>query len=320
MRLGIIGAGSIVPAHIRAAKIAGFSTVAICGKDYSERAMQLAKQTTGLSFFPNIEKLLEVDLDALLIAVTPESTISCLIQCLSKDIPILVEKPVATSTSAFDLIEEEYYSKILVGFNRRHYSSTQRYKSELEKTDCGLIQVNIPELSWKRFSEPALQQKMLCENSVHMFDLIQYLFGRLDELNILAIEKCFQSRFRVVNFKTQLGFIGTLSIGFGVPDNLSIKSWSHGEVMELNPIESFQKFTEIHIEREQSQDAIKKYVKIDSSDWKIEKNDLIAKPGFVNQYLDFAKRIRNESNDDVSANIWDAKSAIAIAEQLASFE
>ena len=241
IRLGIVGAGSIIPAHLQAASLSGFVPVAICGKENSERAKMLSKENTELKYTKNVESLLDVELDALLIATTPDATIPIIKKCLSKRVPILVEKPVGISLEDFSSLDEVLYSDIMVAFNRRFYSAVQQFKSILQNSEAGLIQINIPELSWIKSPSKEQQVKMLFENSVHMFDLVNFLFEGVSISEVARLNSRDESNFQIASIRTRNGSIGTISLGFGTPDNLSIKVWTNGEVLELFPIEKFSR-------------------------------------------------------------------------------
>ncbi len=313
MRLGIIGAGSIIPSHLQAAKLNGFVPVAICGKENSERAQTLSNQYAELNFRKNVDSLLDVKLDALLIATTPDATIPLIKKCLSKGIPILVEKPVGIALENFRSLDEIVYSEIMVAFNRRFYSSVQEFKSILQNAEPGLIQINIPELSWIKSPSEEQQRKMLFENSVHMFDLVNYLFNEVAISEVARLDTRAKSNFQIANIRTGNGSIGTISLGFGAPDNLSIKIWTKGEVLELLPIEKFSRYTEFEIERQAGPENFKVYRKKDTSNWRISDLDMTAKPGFSKQYSALANKVRGDSLDKNAANIWDAIKAIEMA-------
>lgn len=318
MRLGIVGAGSIIPSHLQAAKLNDFIPVAICGKENSERARNLSNENAELKFTKNLDSLLEVELDALLIATTPDATIPLIKKCLIKGVPILVEKPVGISLEDFSSLNEIFYSEIMVAFNRRFYSSVKEFKSILQNSEAGLIQINIPELSWIKSPSEEQQKKMLFENSVHMFDLVNYLFEEVSISEVARLDSRAKSNYQIASIRTRNGSVGTISLGFGVPDNLSVKVWTNGEVLELLPIEKFSRFTELVIEKKSNPKDIKIYKKKDTSDWRISEFDTVAKPGFMKQYSAFADKVRGNSADKVSANIWDAIRAIELANSFCS--
>ena len=78
IRLGIVGAGRIVQSHIDAAKLSGFSPIAICGREGSLKATKVAKANHGLLAVESLSELLQLELDAILIAVSTKDAASVL--------------------------------------------------------------------------------------------------------------------------------------------------------------------------------------------------------------------------------------------------
>jgi predicted dehydrogenase len=317
-RLGIIGAGSIARAHIDAARQAGFLVDSICGSKDSLRAREIASELQGLVSFSDLSSLLDTKPDAVVIAVNPTHSLEILIKCLDLGLPVLIEKPASTSSKSFSKLMAMDTSGVIVGYNRRHYSSVEQFKGELEKYRSGLVNIQIPELSWSKNPSYPQRRAALLENSVHIFDLANYLFGgiRIRDISKNHDEKSLG--FSVASFETDSGFNGSVSIGFGVPDNSYIKFWTDGTSLELKPIEHFNKVGELR--REVSKDFIQstRYLPISEYNWNQSQSDLIAKPGFLRQYEEFYSLVAFNIKPNRSANINDAKLALEIAEKFIS--
>jgi predicted dehydrogenase len=256
--------------------------------------------------------------DAVVIAVNPVHSLDILIECLGLGLPTLIEKPVSTSSSAFAKLRKMDTSRVIVGYNRRHYSSVERFKEELENYSSGLIQIQIPELSWNKDPSSPQRCAALLENSVHIFDLANYLFGtiRLRDVSKNYGEK--NPGFSVASFETDSGFIGSVSIGFGVPDNTYIKFWTDGVSFELKPIEHFNKVEELRREVSKNFQNITRYLPIPLNNWSQSHSDLIAKPGFLRQYEEFHSLVAHNVKPTRSATISDAKLALEVAEKFIS--
>jgi len=231
---------------------------------------------------------------------------------------VLIEKPASTSSKSFSKLIAMDTSGVIVGYNRRHYSSVEQFKGELEKYRSGLVNIQIPELSWSKHPSYPQRRAALLENSVHIFDLANYLFGgiRIRDISKNHDEKSLG--FSVASFETDSGFNGSVSIGFGVPDNSYIKFWTDGTSLELKPIEHFNKVGELR--REVSKDFIQstRYLPISEYNWNQSQSDLIAKPGFLRQYEEFYSLVAFNIKPNRSANINDAKLALEIAEKFIS--
>ncbi len=313
IKLGIVGAGNIVPFHLTAARQAGFEPVAICGTQNSERAKQLASQNPLLDFKNSLDDLLAVDLQAILIAATTESNFAILKKCLEKKIPILVEKPVSLLVSEIEDLENWDTSKVIVGYNRRHYSSVTAFKEKLSNLDFGLVKINIPELSWDPDADFDSRQRMLFENATHILDLIPYLFGKIKILGTEKISDNQGTKFCVVSFRSENRFVGSISLGYGIPENLSIKCWASGLNLELNPIEKLNICKELEMIDASANWPVKRYTKKLLNEWVISAEDISAKPGFVLQFQELRTLITNPEANLRSARLNDAKNALLLA-------
>jgi predicted dehydrogenase len=313
-RLGIIGAGSIVRTHLDAALRVGFVPSGICGRNSSEKARQISCEIESLAYFDSFESMREIELDALLIAVPPESSLEVLENALKLEIPILIEKPVALSSEHLREFANHDCSRVIVGFNRRHYSSVSAFKSRILSFESGLIKIDIPELSWESESNSMMRKSMLFENSVHVFDLVNYVFDQIVPLEVNRITDSEGTKYAILSFKTKRGFIGDISIAFGTPENISIKVWSNQSNIELNPLEIYSEYSDIIGIPPSLEIPFKRYVKQSSQEWKMGLNDQIAKPGFVEQYMELFGMTKGYNKSLKSARISDAQSALQLAE------
>ena len=313
MKIGYVGSGSIMQYHILASGIAGFQPTAICARQNSKTALDLSLKYKDLMYCADILTFLEKDLDAITIAVSVESCIDVLKQCMERNIPILVEKPVSLNSLSLDIFDSKDTSKIIVGYNRRHYSSVSAFKSKLSKMQGGLVQVSVPELSWDKDSSSELRQNMLYENVVHVLDLANYLFGPIEITNKVKTNDLKGLVYSSSNFIAPRGFVGSISLGFGTPENISIKVWGNGQCIELNPLEEFRESKSIQMIPATSDNPVKKYVKTFSSDWKISEDDLVTKPGFLGQYKELYKIANKIKFESKSANLKDARVALDLA-------
>lgn len=315
-KLGIIGAGSIVRSHIDAAYKAGFTPKSICGKNYSIRAQKLSEEFSDIDYCETIDALLETDIDALLIAVTPSESLTVLATALTRDVPILIEKPASVSASAIRDFSLHNSSRVLVGFNRRHYSSVSTLKQRISGLESGLVQVDLPELSWRTDTDQQMRKQMLLENSVHMFDLVNYIFGLIEPLNITKVSDAFGTRYAALSFKSSGGFIGNINLSYGTPENFSLKVWSDKLNLELKPLEIYTEFNHIEGIPASIDLPFKRYVKQSEKSWEMSSNDKIAKPGFIQQYEDLLSLVLGDGNKLISAKLDDAEKALQLAEML----
>lgn len=315
-RLGIIGAGSIVRPHIEAAYQAGLMPVSICGKSFSSKAEQIAREFSDMQFCETLDSLLETDIDAILIAVPPEESLAVLKNAISRGIPILIEKPVALTSTFLRELSNIDSSKVIVGFNRRHYSSVAAFKSKALKLKEGLIKIDLPELSWMSNSDENQRRQMLIENSIHVLDLINFIFGSIEPSNVIKVCDSHGTKYAILTFKTILGFVGSINLAYGTPENISMKVWGEGLNLELSPLEIYTEYNRILPISPSFEIPFKRYVKQSSENWKIGMKDLKCKPGFIEQFLELKKLITGDSDHLISARLEDAEKALLIAEML----
>ena len=310
-KLAIIGAGNIVNAHLDAAMHVGFEPVAIVARNNSKSVYKYSEQISGLNPCANLNELLTYEFDAFLVATSEGSKADILNKIIPLGKPILVEKPVTSIDNIGTLEKTDNLELVKVAYNRRNYSSVDKLKSELIKVQHGVIQINIPELSWISNPSKELVNEMAFTNSIHMIDLLNYL---LPHHNITHISegKNESKHNRIISFEDEK-FIGTINLTFGTPDTYSFKISSDSRVLELAPIETFKSFNKIS-KVENAKNAI--YEKISDSHWEISEDDKNFKPGFVRQYSEFSKFILNHSGKVNLATISDDNKAFHVMRRI----
>jgi len=310
IRLGIVGAGSIVQSHIDAAKLSGFSPIAICGRKGSIRATKIAKANHGLLAVASLSEFLQLELDAILIAVSTEDAAGVLEKCIESNLPILIEKPITSDPEILKRLNGLASGQVRVGYNRRFYSSVSRLKEELIHQN-GLVQVIIPELSIARNSTVEERVSAVLENSVHILDLLCYLFGEVNIVQKNVIKN--RDNFDCINAQVILGdhFIGSINIIFEASENSSVKCWTQGKSLELMPIENFKESTKMKLVLPSASFPVKRYEKVFEA-WEIDEDDKIVKPGFLRQYKEFKTFIAGAPSNKL-ATLQDALNAINLA-------
>lgn len=186
-RLGVVGSGSIVPFHLDAAKAAGFTIAGIASRPDSERTKELAERYNTTAY-PDWRALFAATkmgkADALLIAPETSVTRSILAEAMNIGVPILVEKPAAyTSVELEPLLTKATTKLVLVGYNRRHYSSVAQAKAFVQNNEHVTFHASIPEASWSSNVSGEKRKNILLSNTVHVLDLLNYLFEDLESMS-----------------------------------------------------------------------------------------------------------------------------------------
>jgi predicted dehydrogenase len=317
-KLAVIGAGSIAKSHLNAAVAAGFELSAICGSDGSLRAKELSSEYKELRYFENYDLLIRSNFDAisLITSTIPTWDIFLKIEKLNK--PILIEKPVTMKLDKFKNHNLENL-KVVVGYNRRFYSSINKLKDKLIKEEFYFARFNISELSWDSNSLIEKQHETILENSVHSLDLVHYLFGFIEIMSISknTIGESLNSIIVLAKDKNDK----TIEIGitFGIPINTSIEVWFHNSVAVCKPIEEYEEFEGMQMIQPNEASTYKRYIPIKVDSWKISKGDQILKPGFLEQYKEFLLIVDGKSAKNI-ANLQDAKKALELATKIIGHE
>ncbi len=258
---------------------------------------------------------LGLEWDALLL-LSPVSTIVDYLQlAVSCGKPILTEKPVALDH--LHLEDLTRYKNIRVAYNRRFYSGVAFSKSFVEEHPNSLVKVTIPEKRQDPDDNVNFPNRLPVgsyQNSVHIFDLMNYIFKDItwkETLTIKGVDK----------------YVGAVSLGysttgatiqldtyFNSPDNFSINIISGDERVEMKPIEVTSFFKGMEVSEPTEASPIRRYTPLLQN--KIVEDHMHGhKPGFLGQAKDFMDFCLGNENG-IGADITDAYSALKLAHSL----
>ena len=316
VKIGFIGAGSVARAHISASIAAGFIPTAICGNNLSERAKALSIEISGLKYFENIDELLKSDLDCISILLNSDVSLRIYRSVIEqKNIPVLIEKPVAQKS--LDLKNDLDLDRMntLVGYNRRFYSSVTDVKEILDGSAFIQSQWTIPEVSWEKSPRSDVRNFFLLENAVHILDLFLYLHGAPSQSTFYnhTGTDFLQGSTSIHKFEKKA--IASLTISFGIPDNTSASFYASSNYYLLKPFEILKKFTDITTEPATDLTPFKKYLPTESIKWQISQDDLSFKPGFFKQYSELMN-ICSGKPRQIGASLRDAFNVLEFAENI----
>ncbi len=196
MRIAVIGAGAIGRTHIETiAAVDGFEPAGIA--DPFDAAGALAERF-GTRHHRSHRELIERGRpDAAIIATPNETHVEIALEFLAAGIPVLVEKPVATSAREADALvaaSEETGVPVLVGHHRRHHPAVRRAADIVRSGGLGrIVAANTTyylakpadyfSIDWHRTAGTG---GVFLINLVHEIDLLRYLVGEIVTVSALS--------------------------------------------------------------------------------------------------------------------------------------
>jgi predicted dehydrogenase len=141
VRIGIVGVGAITQlAHLPAlSRLRGARVVALCDND-GPKAAALAERFGVPDVFTDIEDLLELEMDAVIVATPNHLHEPHVLSALRAGVNVLCERPVALTTHGVERIlaaAERSGCKVVVGTNHRFRSDVQQLARFLEGGELG---------------------------------------------------------------------------------------------------------------------------------------------------------------------------------------
>lgn len=311
-RLGVVGSGSIVPFHLDALKAAGFQISVIGSRPGSEKTAALAERY-GATALDSWREVLSADVDAYLIAPETSVTPEILAAAIETGKPILVEKPVAYSSAEIRALGNP--SQVLVGYNRRHYSSAAEAKKLIASASAASFNAAVPEASWDPNMADDKKRAILLGNSVHVLDLLQYLFGSLKVSGVAKLDNGSGIVTRSVSLEGARG-VGSVIITFGSPSNFFVDIHTPGKSAALRPIEFYQEFVGVQVIDPTPELPLRHYVATKGDAFELSKDDLDYKPGFLSQARELKALVDGKPFERKSATLAEAADVLALAESL----
>jgi predicted dehydrogenase len=302
MKVGIIGAGRIIPFHLQALSAAGFDLSFIAARPNSSSAIKLAREYGISNVLDTRDQILKQtdSVDCLLVAPSSEVLFDFLELLLPIGIPMLVEKPLFRNEHQIAIGETlgALSSKVMIGYNRRFYKSVLQFKTHLQSLSGGFLGITIPELSGLK--KEILQDdgvgkraiNTLIDNTVHMLDLLYFLLP-----NVHFHEKMIRVRgtkdFRLLEVTSYEREIEVrIEVTFGIPGNYVVCYRGAGLIMELKPLEVYRRYEGLDVVEPTEDFPIRRYVPrlVDETFADLNPHgDVPLKPGFFEQANAFKK-------------------------------
>ncbi len=139
MRVGVIGCGSAGSRHSR--NLAELGHTPLLYDASREKAVRAASEAgNDAEVVADLQALFDAGLDACIVASPTHLHARHSLEALARSIPVLVEKPLATSTHEAKAVVDAAASSrtpVMVGYNLRFLTATRRAKEELASDRIG---------------------------------------------------------------------------------------------------------------------------------------------------------------------------------------
>ncbi len=299
-KLAIIGTGNISKFHCHAFKEAGFDLTFAAGSKNSKRALEFGEIHSVKEVFSEPEEILNVysQWDALILAIPTENNEDYLEKILSINKPTLIEKPVSTNPDTLSSFKINSFPNIRVAYNRRFYATIQRAKQFIEEEEFVHARMELPE---KVISKGDYSNVLL--NSCHGIDLLYFLFGELELLDVRSFKKDLG---RLVTLQSSRKDLINLTMNWNSPSNFIIILEGDKRKLEIRPFEDSHVFQGMEILEPTEELPLRRFVPkaIESvSSFPGKKNPI--KPGFLEQALEIRRLVENK-NPTFSASLYEA--------------
>ncbi len=314
-KIAVIGCGPIVNFHLEAARGAGFEVLGVAASLNSSNVDNFAAKYGIPQVWSNPIDLIDSgEWDGLLIAVPTEVTFPLLERALRRNLPILVEKPVAMeSTQLLNIASKRL--DVMVGYNRRFYPKFQEMRENLISSGPVLISVEIPEKldasSGKLFA-PFSGVRL---NSVHVFDLIRFLVGDLEILSIKSIATLNERKGTLAILRGASGHLVSIKLNYQASSNFKIEIDNGSRRYVFLPLEQFEVFDGMKVTEPTQSVPIRSYSPISLVRERSDPTESNYKPGFLGQAHAFKNIIQGDYSSN-HATLYDAMKALELAEAL----
>jgi myo-inositol 2-dehydrogenase/D-chiro-inositol 1-dehydrogenase len=190
-KVGLVGAGYIGGVHAALLARDQRVTVASVHDVVTERAEQIAR-STGAAVAQNIDELID-SVDAVYVTTPNTKHTAIAMAAIEAGKHVFCEKPMATSIEdAQTILDAASRARAVfqVGHNRRFapvYATLKQMLAESGPAHSAHVKMNRGELinpSW--VGDPAITGGFLYETTIHMFDMMRFLFGELTSIDAIG--------------------------------------------------------------------------------------------------------------------------------------
>lgn len=315
-RLAIIGTGEIAGFHVSAARESGFAVEHVAARPESSTTKLFGQILEIPHIWSDPNDLIRQSSlwDAIILAVSTEAMVPLVELAIGTGKPVLAEKPVGMTSRALSHLVDSN-APVLVGFNRRFYTPVQEAKKFIESGGPCLMHLELPE------DVPIDRQNSFRDlksgrlNSVHGFDLVNYLASGLTIVDLHHVQTVNERKGSVLVLRSSRGDLCTISAIWNAPANFSLTIDRGGERFELRPLEYGALYRGMRVVEPTVDAPIRKYLPQRVIEIPPDQDSIKFKPGFVAQCRALLD-LTNGTRSPIAAGLRDAQVALSFAETL----
>lgn len=193
LRLGLIGAGWITPAHLAALDRLGRTTLVGVASAHLDRA-QATAGPRGAVAYDDIERMLDEQRpDVVYVAVPPSTAIAACEAVVARGIPFLAEKPLAATDADGPVRVAAAIAQrglvAAVGYHLRSLEQIPQVRDRLEALPARLVTAHwmdgTPAPAW--WLREAVGGGQVVEQATHLFDLARLLVGEAEVVGAVSV-------------------------------------------------------------------------------------------------------------------------------------
>ena len=217
VRLAFVGAGSHSTESLmpNIAHIPEFDFVAVCDLN-ADRAAWAARRFGALRHFTDMETMLDdVELDAVCVVGPPSLHHDAALQCLSRRIPVFIEKPPAPDLAQSRALVDAATAAdtfCMVGFMKRFAPANVLVREFIDGSEFGALRA----ISLIHGCGPYNNlYQMMIFNGIHMVDTARFFAGEVEQLSANAVGAGEDQPGVALQMSFRAGHVGTMVIHSG---------------------------------------------------------------------------------------------------------
>ena len=314
MAFGVIGAGAAARAHGAVIHALGHRVAAVAARPGSPRLDAFAEDT-GARPFTDWRALLDVPLDAIVVATSWDQTERLAPDLARTGRPLLLEKPVALSVAGVERISAaaSVPERIRVAYNRRFYEFMPDVRARLARSPLLAATLECPDpcASQIDLHGPAIRDHLLVYKTSHWLDLARHLLGPLTMVS--ATERGRGAPAYDGLLKTTDGAPVSLHAHFDAPANVALTLHFEGEIWQMRPVEWLRVYDRLARHEPTPEMPYRRYEPAMSLE---RRADADLKPGCRGQMVDFIESCVEERGGGAGCTLAEARAVTALCEEI----